>query len=109
MAVNQTSANDKIAEFQKNGSIAMAISKDGKLSVKNGSNQSMGTVTLVAGAAVINNTLITAGSNIFTSKQNGASVGSVRVSSRVAGVSFTLTSSDAADTSPIAWWIVEPE
>lgn len=76
--------------------------------VKEGSNATMGVVTLVAGSATVSTTAVTANSRIFlTSQVDGGTPGFVRVSTRSAGVSFTITSS-VADTSAIAWWIAEP-
>ncbi len=82
-----------------------------KLLVKEGTNASMGVVTLVAGAAVVNTTVVTANSRIQITCQalGTVAVPTARdVTARVAGTSFTITSASAVDTSIIAWWIVEP-
>jgi hypothetical protein len=77
--------------------------------VTEGSNAKMGVATLVAGAATVANTSVTATSRIFlTSQADGGAPGSLRVSARVAGTSFTITSSSGTDTSTIAYLIVEP-
>lgn len=69
----------------------------------------IGRATLVAGAATVNTTAITANSQVFMTVQvPGGSVGSPRVASRVAGTSFTIASSQGTDTSTVAWMIVEP-
>jgi hypothetical protein len=44
----------------------------------------------------------------LTSQSDGGTPGWVRVSARVASTSFTITSSDAADTSTVAYLMVEP-
>jgi hypothetical protein len=81
----------------------------GKLLIKEGSNASMGTATLVAGTVTVNNTLVTANSRIFLTAQNtGGTPGALRISARVAATSFTITSSSATDTSLAAWLIIEP-
>ena len=80
-----------------------------KLSVIAGTNCSMGLSTLVAGSVVVSNTLVTANSRIFLTKQTDGSSGYVNVTARTAGVSFTITSSSGTDTASIAWWIVEPQ
>lgn len=65
--------------------------------------------TLAAGTVTVNNTSVTAVSRIFlTSQQDGGTPGTPRVSSRVAGTSFTITSTGVTDTSVVAWMIVEP-
>lgn len=79
------------------------------LRVKEGSNARMGTATLVAGTVTVNTTAVTANSRVFlTAQTTGAGPGALRISARVAGTSFTITSTNAADTSSVAWMIVEP-
>jgi hypothetical protein len=79
------------------------------LKVKEGTNAFMGVATLVAGTATVNNTRVTNNSRIFLMNQDGGGTpGAVYVSSRVAGTSFTITSSSATDTGKIAWLILEP-
>lgn len=77
--------------------------------VKEGSNAKMGTATLVTGAAVVATTAVTANSRIFlTSQVDAGTVGFLRVSTRTAGTSFTITSSNTLDLSTVAWLIFEP-
>lgn len=64
-----------------------------------------GTATLVAGTVTVSTAAVAAGSRIFLSKNSGTSTGALRVSARTAGTSFVITSSDAADTSTVAWKI----
>lgn len=79
------------------------------LKVAEGANAKQGTATLVAGAAVVSNTSVTAVSRIFlTSQADGGVVGFLRVSARTAGTSFTITSSSGTDTSTVAYEIFEP-
>lgn len=79
------------------------------LKIKEGSNARMGVATLVGGTVTVANTSVTANSRIFlTGQADGGTPGAVRVSSRVAGTSFTITSTNGADTSTIAFHIVEP-
>ena len=78
-------------------------------STKEGSNAKQGTAVLVAGSAVVANTSVGANSRIFlTSQVDGGTPGFVRVSTRTAGTSFTITSSSGTDTSTIGWEIFEP-
>ena len=79
------------------------------LQVAEGTNAKQGTAVLVAGTVTVANTSVTANSRIFlTSNADGGTVGFLRVSARVAGTSFTITSSSATDTSTIAYEIFEP-
>lgn len=78
------------------------------LKIKEGSNATMGVATLSLGTVTVNTTAVTANSRIMLTKNSGASGGAVRVSARVAGTSFTITSSDATDSGTVAWIIFEP-
>lgn len=90
------------------GNVSVATAGNG-LMVAEGSNAKMGTAALTAGAATVSTTAVTANSRIFlTSNADGGAPGFVRVSARVAGTSFTITSSSGTDTSTIAWMMVEP-
>jgi hypothetical protein len=79
------------------------------LYVKEGTNATSGVATLVAGTVTVATTKVTATSRIqVTSQVDGGTPGWLRVPNRVAGTQFTITSSNAADTSTVAWLIVEP-
>jgi hypothetical protein len=79
------------------------------LRVKEGSNAKQGTATLTAGTVTVSNASVTANSRIFlTSQADGGTPGYLRVSARVAGTSFTITSSSGTDTSTVAYQIFEP-
>lgn len=85
------------------------ISMVGKgLRVMEGSNARMGTVALTAGTAIVSNTSVTASTRIFLTAQSGGAPGALYVSARTAGTSFTITSTNVADTSLVAWLLVEP-
>lgn len=84
----------------------------GGLQVAEGSNAKQGTFAL-AGAATttVANTSVTANSRILLTCQALGTVtaaSTLAVSSRVAGTSFTVTPSQATDTSTIAFEIFEP-
>lgn len=80
-----------------------------RLRIKEGANASMGTATLVAGTVTVANTLVTANSRIQLTAQNSSGTpGALRVSARVAGTSFTITSTSGTDTCLVAWQITEP-
>lgn len=81
------------------------------LSVKEGTNATMGTCTLVVGVCTVSTTKVTASSRIFLSVQSLGTVTlpkAVGVTARTAGTSFVIKSSDITDTSVVAWEIVEP-
>lgn len=79
------------------------------LKITEGSNARQGVATLVAGSVVVANTSVTASSRIqLTSNTDGGTPGWLRNSARSAGVSFTITSSSATDTSTVAYTITEP-
>lgn len=72
-------------------------------------NGRMGTTTLVGGTKVVANTSVTASSRIFLTCQTASGTqGFLRVAAKVAGTSFTITSTSTTDTSVIAWVIFEP-
>lgn len=81
----------------------------GGIAVKEGANARSGTSVLVAGTVTVSNTSVTATSRILlTSQVDGGTPGFLRVSARTAATSFTITSSNVADTSTVAWFIDEP-
>lgn len=68
-----------------------------------------GAATLVAGTVTVNTTAVTANSRIFMNGQNSSGThGELTISARVAGTSFTITSTSATDTRLVAWFILEP-
>lgn len=91
------------------GSLAVTTAGQG-LQVKEGSNAKMGTATLNGTTEVtVATTAVTATSRILlTINAPGGTPASAYVSSRVAGTSFGVKSTNAADTSTVAWMIVEP-
>jgi hypothetical protein len=77
--------------------------------VSEGADAKMGATALVAGTITVATTAVTANSRIFLTHQNNAGTpGFVTVSARVAATSFTILSSNGADTSTIAWILFEP-
>jgi hypothetical protein len=94
--------------FDATGNLEIMVAGKG-LKIKEATNGKMNAATLVGGTVTIANTAVTASSRIFAFCQYpGGTPGWLQVSSRVAGTSFTILSSNAADTSIIAWIIVEP-
>ncbi|MFQ5591944.1 MAG: hypothetical protein ACE5HE_12330 [Phycisphaerae bacterium] len=77
--------------------------------IKEGTNKTMGAATLTAGSVTVSTTKVTASSRIFLTGQNSSgTAGFLRVSSRSAGTSFTITSSSGSDTRSVAWLLLEP-
>jgi hypothetical protein len=69
----------------------------------------MGTAVLVAGAATVATTAVTATSRIYlTNNAINGTAGFLYVFARTPGVSFVINSSNVLDTSTIAWMIVNP-
>lgn len=90
-----------------NGPLQIATLGNG-LQVKTGTNSKIGTAVLVAGTATVLNTSVTANSRIFvTSQADGGTPGFLRVTTKVNAASFIILSSNALDTSTVAWMIVE--
>ncbi len=78
------------------------------LQVKEGSNAKQGTATLSGGTVTVSDTSVTANSRIYLTAQDNNTTGSLRVSTRMAGSSFTITSNNAGDNGVVAYEIVEP-
>lgn len=79
------------------------------LRVAEGVNAKQGLATLVGGTVVVVTTAVTANSRIFLTPQETALfTGSLRVSARAVGVSFTILSTVGTDTATVAWEIYEP-
>jgi hypothetical protein len=94
-------------KLETNGNIR--ISGLNGLMITEGANGTMGIATLVGGTVTVNTTKVTASSRIFLTTQNpGGVVGTPYVSARTGGVSFVITSTNAGDTSDVAWIIIEP-
>lgn len=85
----------------------LAVSAGSGMRIAEGTNGASGVATLVAGTVTVNTTKALTNSRIhLTSNVGGGTPGWVRVSARVNGTSFTITSSSATDTSQVAWLII---
>lgn len=68
-----------------------------------------GRVTLVSGTATVNDANVTTNSRIFLSHAViSGSHGWLHVSARIAGTSFTISSSSGSDASQVDWMMLEP-
>jgi hypothetical protein len=84
-------------------------SAGGGIAIKEGANARMGVATLVAGTVTVANTSVTANTRIWLTTQDDAGTpGFLRISTRTPGTNFTILSSSNADTSTVAWMLVEP-
>lgn len=111
ISANSTKVLDCISTAARvTGNLSLTTAGNGIL-IKEGTNATMGRVTLVAGAAVVNTTKVTATSEIILT---GQALGTIAVpvardvTARTAGTSFTITSANVTDTSIVAWVILEP-
>lgn len=101
-------ANSFAGDQTVTGDVILSAAGNG-VKVKEGSNATMGTGVLVAGTVTINTTKVTANSRIFLTVQvAGGTQGILSVGTVTAGTSFVINSTNAADTSTVAWIIVEP-
>lgn len=108
IGVNQFLANTSGSISTGGVGVSRAALSTG-LAVIEATNSKQGVATLVAGAKVVGNTSVTGNSRIFlTSQVDGGTPGFLRVSARTSGTSFTVTSSNGADTSTFAYEIFEP-
>ena len=74
------------------------------LRLRSGSNAQAGTAVLVAGTVTVSSTNLGSTTQILlTSQVDGGTPGFLRVTAKVPGVSFTITSSSGTDTSTVAY------
>ena len=99
-------------KFPTSVEITGSLNVSGNVMFASGSNKTMGTVALDGGnpgTATISNTLVTANSLIFLTKQtnNHPNAGPVVVSSKGSST-FTITSNHNSDTDTVAYQIINP-
>lgn len=101
------SSDDASNKLQLYGNLALKTAGN-KINIATGTNASVGTGTLSSGTVTINTTAVTASSLIILT-YNGGSAGNVPslgVSSKTAGTSFTVVSSNASDSGTFSWVII---
>ena len=96
-----STTNDGVNKLRVVGDVSI----DGAIKVVTGSNKAVGTATLSSGTVTVSNTLITVNSIITLTPQNCVSCGTPYISAKVAGTSFTITSTNASDGSTIGYTI----
>jgi hypothetical protein len=80
----------------------------GGIAIAEGANARMGVSTLAAGTVTVANTSVTANTRVATFRQApGGALGHLSAT-KVAGTSFTITSSSNTDTSVVGWVLYEP-
>lgn len=99
------------ADLVTDGGTVASLDITGALRLTEGSNKRMGVVTLVGGTKVVSTTAVAATSRILLTAQSLGTItvpAALAVSDRTAATSFTILSSDATDTSVVAWLILDP-
>jgi hypothetical protein len=115
VAADVLTNDDEVLVLDQDGSVhifagSFSIEKEGHgVKIKEGSNAKMGVATLVAGTVTVSTTAVTATSRIYLTVQTvGGTQGFLAIANVVAATSFDINSTDIADTSTVAWLIVEP-
>jgi len=86
--------------------ISLTVAGTG-LSLKEGTNASMGRAVLVGGTVTVNTTFVESSSEIFlTNRITGGTPGLLSVGTVTNGTSFVINSASGTDTSTISWLIV---
>lgn len=109
-AAGESIVDNGSARFESNRPFALT-SPGTAFAVAEGANCKQGVAVLAGGSAVVANTSVTASSRIFLTVQSLAGIAApvgVAVTARAVGVSFTITSASALDTSTVAYEIFEP-
>ena len=103
----------KSITFLSNGGISLLIA-GARLTYKTGTNQAVGSATLVAGAVTVANTTVTANTKVMVQLLTPAGTMGLRYKYSVsAGVGFTITAVDASgatvttDTSVVDYYLTE--
>lgn len=108
MGSGQSSGNFQV--FSDAGNALRLGSAGGGMAIVAGTNATVGTATLALGSATVTTNKVTATSVIFLTVQAIGTVTTPKamtVLNKVPGTSFQIVSSDATDTSTVAWWILE--
>lgn len=100
-------ANARLMNLSVGGTTQFAVDKVGKLLIATGTNASVGFATLSSGTVTVNTTAVSASSGIsITVQESGTNNGRLRISAKVAGTSFTITSSDSGDNCTVFYQII---
>jgi|GEM_PF-5833878 len=102
---NFIDGNTIVASITQNGSIVLA-QPGAKLTIDTGYNASVGAVLLSSGAATVYTSAVTSTSRIFITAQSCAGCAAYSIGTIVPGISFIINSTNSADASKVAWWII---
>lgn len=100
-----------LSDLVTDGGTVASLDVTGALRLTEGSNKRMGVVTLVGGTKVVATTAAGTTSRIQLTAQALGTItapAALAVSARTDATSFTILSSDATDTSVVAWLIIDP-
>lgn len=102
----QNSGGTVLTAFTSAGNLSL-LTVGGFIQYKSGTGQRAGNATLVAGTVTVTNTTVTANTVIvLTRKTAGGTLGNLTYTLS-AGASFTISSTDVADTSVISYQLLE--
>lgn len=102
-------ASGQFTVFSGAAKALVAGTAGGGLAVKEGTNARLGVATLSAGTVTVSNTGVTSTTRIFLQRVSGTAANFGNLTYTInAGVSFTVTSSNASDTSVFNWHLIEP-
>lgn len=107
IGINGVSTTADFANFQVSGVSKFKVAVNGAIGVKAGAARGSG--TLVAGTIVISTAQVQTVADVFLQDTGGgilANIGALYVSAVSAGVSFTVSSTNALDTSTFNWIII---
>lgn len=103
----QTGASNADINISPNGTGNIVLDTAKRLRIATGTNQRAGDSVLVAGTVTVANTTVTANTKVHVSRKVvGGTLGFLTFSV-VAATSFTITSSNVADTSTVSWFLIE--
>lgn len=100
-----TPTDNTLAKLQIAGNLSLNTAGN-KLLITTGTNASAGSNVLVAGTVTVSTTAVTANSIILLTAQSGTITGSLKISARTSGTSFTILSTVLTDTANVGWLII---
>ncbi len=97
-----------VEDMKLEAGVISAMQAGGGFAIKEGANCCQGVATLVAGTVTVNNTQAITGRRITHSHATAGGVQGILSHTINTGVSFTINSTSAADTSTVNWEIKRP-
>lgn len=106
LTLNTGSGNNNVV-LSPNGTGKIILDVAKPLQISTGTNQRAGDAVLVAGTVTVANTTVSANTKVIVSRKvSGGTLGFLTYTVS-AGVSFTITSSSATETSTVTYWLIE--